>query len=343
MPAKKTREIPFEMVVRALLDESKMFPPSYLHRFSDISAGELKQLKEIWPEINPARRVALMEDLEELEETDTLVSFRDLSTFALTDSEPMVRIHAIQLLWEYPNPDLVEKFTDLLENDPQPAVRAAAASALGMFVYLGELEEIAQPLHQQVVEALLRVTSGPDQAIVRRRALEALGFSGREEVAQLIQSAFQQGDVDWLQSAVFAMGRSADPRWEEPVLRMLTHEDNNIREEAIRAAGLLELAAAREPLLTMLQNLEEDDDAFETLIWSLSQIGGEGIRDALERIAEDTEDDDVAEFIDSALENLDFTEGFDIVDMFDFNDDPEGYIVDDGDGSEPDESDGENR
>ena len=43
-------------------------------------------------------------------------------------------------------------------------------------------------------------------------------------------------------------------------------------------------------------------------IWSLSQIGGDGVRSALESLLESTEDDEEANQIENALENLDFTE-----------------------------------
>lgn len=320
MPAKKQKNIPFQLVVAALLDENTPFPPTYLHRFSKMAADELEQLKRAWLQVNPARRLALLEDLEDMLEGDNLVILDDLSRFALQDPDPAVRTTAIRMLWDDPDLKLVNTFTGILRTDPEPVVRAAAASALGLFVYLGELEEVPDGLHEQVEDELLRVMGGPDHAIVRRRALESLGYSGREEVVELIQSGYQNGDLEWLASALFAMGRSADPRWERPVLEMLRHEDTTVQTEAARAAGALELAAAREPLLELLEQPQAlEDDLYAAVVWSLSQIGGENVRETLERMAEETDDDEDADFLDQALENLDFTEGFDVLDMFDFD------------------------
>lgn len=331
MPAGKKQNVPFQMVMDALLDESKMFPPTYLRRFSDISKEELEQVKKIWPQVNPARRVALLEDLEELNDTDMTVSFKDFNRFALSDSEPGVRVIAVRMLWEEPENALAHTFTQMMDNDPDATVRSAAASALGMFVYLGELEEIPQPLHQQVVEDLLRVTSGPDTALVRRRALESLGFSGREEVQPLIQSGFDNGDLEWMTSALYAMGRSADPRWEQAVLSTLDHDDPRVQAEAVRAAGQLELVSAREMLINLVSLYPElDEDVYAAAIWSLSQIGGEDVRAVLENELEQTEDDDLADYIESALENLEFTEEFEVLDMFDFEPDDEEEDEEDG-------------
>lgn len=331
MPAGKKQNVPFQMVMDALLDESKMFPPTYLRRFSDISKEELEQVKKIWPQVNPARRVALLEDLEELNDTDMTVSFKDFNRFALSDSEPGVRVIAVRMLWEEPENALAHTFTEMMDNDPDATVRSAAASALGMFVYLGELEEIPQPLHQQVVDDLLRVTSGPDTALVRRRALESLGFSGREEVQPLIQSGFDNGDLEWMTSALYAMGRSADPRWEQAVLSTLDHDDARVQAEAVRAAGQLELVSAREMLINLVSQYPElDEDVYAAAIWSLSQIGGEDVRAVLENELEQTEDDDLADYIESALENLEFTEEFEVLDMFDFEPDDEEEDEEDG-------------
>jgi hypothetical protein len=56
------------------------------------------------------------------------------------------------------------------------------------------------------------------------------------------------------------------------------------------------------------------DDAHEDVraaaIWALSEVGGEGVRSHLEAMQEDTEDEDEADLIESALENLSFAEDF---------------------------------
>jgi hypothetical protein len=322
MPEKKPKNVPFQIVIAALLDESKVFPPSYLHRFSNISESELDQVRKVWLQVNPARRLALIEDLEELAESDFLVILNNFSRFALDDPDPAVRTVAVRMLWDDPDLSLIVIFTRMMLEDSEPTVRAAAASALGMFVYLGELEEIPTEKHQAVEDTLLRVMGSPEQSIVRRRALESLGFSSRDEVVELIQSGFDSSDIDWQTSALYAMGRSADPRWEQAVLSMLDHEDTGVQTESVRAAGNLELAQAREPLLALLEIREDlDDEVYAAAIWSLSQIGGENVRETLEQLAETVEDEDEQEYIERALENLEFTEDFGILDMFDFDPD----------------------
>lgn len=321
-------EVSFNLITKSLLDNSQPFPPSYLHRFSDISPEDLARLKSVWPQVLSDRRAALLEDLENLADADTLVSFDDLCKFTLEDSDPRVRQTSLQILWESNDTSLIPKFIRMMETDENQLVRAAAASSLGQFVYLGELEEISKGWLDQVADHLISVHRSKEVDLVRRRALESLGFSSREEVKDFIIAAYHKEDNDWIVSALFAMGRSADTAWVPSILEMLDHPDTEVQFEAVRALGELEAVQARSPLLAMLEEGIEDDEVRLGVIWSLSKIGGEDVKDALEQLLEETEDEDEAELIEEAMENLFFTEGFDQFNMFDFDPDAENGLED---------------
>ena len=312
-----TQNAPFLTVVDALLDDSKPFPARYLHRFSDMEPDDLKQLKKVWPEVSPRRKHTLLEDLEDLAETDTLTSFDDLARSLLADPDPEVRARAIRLLWECEDVKLIPVYLDMLNNDEDVEVRAAAANALGQFVYLGELDKIPAELHHEVEDQLLAATSSSNETLIRRRALESLGYSGRKEVIPLIEAAYGEKKNDWVVSALFAMGRSSDNRWKKQVLSQLRSPDEDIRSEAIHAAGELELESARPVLLDLLED-EEDLEVRRELIWALSRIGGEGVRSKLEELLEIEEDDEEADFIEEAMDTLSFTEdmgNFSLIDV----------------------------
>lgn len=335
------KNVTFQEIITALLDNQHPFSPAYLHRFSDLSNNDLELLKNAWPQIAAERRISLLADLDELQDSDTLLSFEALARFALNDSEAGARKYALDLLWDAESLDLLPIFMRMLENDLSPEVRASAASALGHFIYRGELEEIPQDALHRVEDLLLKVTTGNDTLEVRRHALEALGYSSRDEIPALIKSAYESGSREWKISALFAMGRSADTVWAPQVLKMLNHPDPEIQLEAVRAAGELELDIAREPLLEMISIGIENQDVRMAAAWALSQIGGDGVREALEKIAEEAEDDDEMDFIETALENLEFTTDFHLLSMeFDEldEDDLNTYLEQDiSDDSEEDE------
>ena len=313
----------FQSVLDALLSDRKEFPRRYLQEFSDIGTLELKTLLDVWPQVKPSRKLTLLEDLDALAETDTLVSFDDFARALLTDPEPEVRTRAIRLLDEYEDPKVVPSYLDMLKSDPDLNVRAEAANALHLFVDLGELEEIPENIYHQVEDALLAAAASEDNVRVRRVALESLGYSSRSEVITLIESAFHRSEPAWQASALVAMGRSADDRWEDEITRSLVHVDDRIRTAAVQAAGELSLQAARPILLKMLGE-EEDATILSAVIWSLSQIGGEDVRTYLENLLDQLEDDEQIAFLEEALDNLAFTEDLERFDLLAF--DPDGEL-----------------
>ncbi len=315
-----TKQTSFQTILDALLDTKKDFPRTHLKQFSDIDPQSLQSFLEIWPRVKSSRKLLLLDGLITLLDSDTLVSFDDLAIALLEDTEPGVRARAIHLLSESDNPKLAGRLIDILKNDTDLEPRIEAANLLGEYVLLGELEELNEDLHHEIEDALMKVINSDEHASLRRASLEALGYSSRMEAETLIQSAFNRADPLWKTSALIAMGRSKDEKWGDQVVGMLLDEDPRMRLASVQAAGELSLAAARPILLNMLE--EEDDEGISSAaIWSLSQIGGEDVRAYLEALLDQTDDDESIEFIENALENLDFTEDMDVFDLMSLDED----------------------
>lgn len=312
-------ELSFEKVMAALLDFDTPFPPQYLHRFSDLVGDEFVQFKAAWPALPDWRRKGLLEDLEQMFEADTLLSFEAICRLALLDAHPKVRFIALRSLQDYNVEDLIPQFIQFLNTDSDHEIRALAASALGQYIYLGELEELSKSILETIEVGLLQAAINGKTSLIRRRAIESLGFSSRQEVPGLIESAFNTQDEEWIASALLAMGRTYDSRWKATVLKMLDHRSPKIRYEAVRAAGELEISAAREPLIVMLG--EDDREVVLATVWALSQIGGEELEQIFENILKETESDEEAELIEEALDNLLFNESIGLHDSFDLDDD----------------------
>ncbi len=69
----------------------------------------------------------------------------------------------------------------------------------------------------------------------------------------------------------------------------------------------------------MLEEDALDEDLRMAIIWSLSQIGGEDVRQKLEDLLSEAEDGEEMEFLQEALDNLFLTEGLSSFEMFDFD------------------------
>lgn len=329
--------IPLQRVLDALLDSDTPLNPRYLYRLSDLEKSEIIQLEAVWPRVALWRRQALLEDIEDLSEQDSLLSFEALGRFAAGDEDPRVRQLALETLADYEETSLARLFIARLKDDPAPNVRAAAASGLGRFVYAGELDEIPDRLRQEIETLLLNTLRSQDAPEVRRAALESMGYSGRDEMPDLIAQAFASEDRKWQASALFAMGRSATVQWQPQIMRMLESSFPSLRMEAARAAGELELHDATPQLIEMLD--DPDLGARQAAIWSLSQLGGQGVRQVLERLAKHTDDEAELDLLEEALENLAFNEGAQMMPLFNFpkneqgeDDQPETLVEDDDEG-----------
>ncbi len=346
-------KVEFSSILNALVDEERPFPPKYLQHLSDLTPEKAEQLAGIWKDIPASRRLSMLEDLEEMQEEDTRLLFNDVALLALQDEEPSARARAISMLWDTGSEGLIPVYTRLSLHDPAVEVRAAATWGLGMYIYLGELEELNAEL-KPIEDHLIAVANGADDALVRRRAIESLGFSSRDEVPALIEAAYNMDDPDWISSALFAMGRSYDAtRYETHVRRMLNHPKFNVQLEAVRACGELTLESSRRSLLDLFEEEALDPDIRDAAIWALSQIGGEQVEETLEDLLEKAENDEDEEFILNALDNLSLTEQVNKMDLMDIDLEDEelfGNVVDleaessddeDDEESDDEEDDGE--
>jgi len=278
-----------------------------LQEFSDLDPASLQTVMQAWPHILAKQKHILLDGLNRLAEENTLVSFEDLARRLLNDPDGQVRLRAIRLLEESDDPKLTGAFLKILSSDDDSETRREVASALGRFVELGELEQIPAAVLREVEDALLEKANGDDQSVIRRSALESLGYSSRPEVATLIQSSIRRENPDWQASALVAMGLSSDERWEEQVLSRLTDTNLGVRLAAVEAAGELRLASARSLLFQVLEE-EDEDQVSSAAIWSLSQIGGEDVRIYIQNLLDLAEDDEGVQFLEEALENLEFTD-----------------------------------
>lgn len=252
-----------------------------LYGLSNLERGEAEQVWAVWSELPVRTRRKMAQMMVDIAESDFEVNFDEVFRLVLEDPDATVRLAAVDGLWESEDVRLVPVLAGILRNDLAAEVRAAAATSLGRFLLSGELGKIRSRPHQQAFQALLAAcTNEKEELEVRRRALESLAYSGEDEVADLIRAAYRHPDERMRISAVFAMGRSADDRWAAEVMRELHSPSPQMRYEAARACGELELTAAVPHLLELLEDV--DAEVQEAAIWALGQIGGDEARQALD-------------------------------------------------------------
>src|SRR5690606_855672 len=270
---------------------------------SGLSAAQIPRVQEAWVTLSVDYRHKLLQQMLDISETNFELDYRLIGMLALEDDDPTVRTDAVELLWDDDSLETMDRLIDLAQWDESVQVRAASASALGRFILAGELGDLPETetiRAQDVVVSLL--TSEDEDVEVRRRALEAIANCSHEIVQEAINEAYQSDDPRMQASAVFAMGRTCDNRWNDIVLREIDNADPAIRYEAARASGELEIEEAVPHLARLAQG--PDREIKEVAIWSLGEIGGSyamKILGALADVAEQDEDDDLLEAIEEAI------------------------------------------
>ena len=314
-------EITFQTVLDHLLDSKKDIPSGHLSYYSDLDPKSLRLFLDVWSSVPQNRKLLLLDSLIKHLDEDTIVSYEDIGKALLTDPDAEVRACALGLLVESDDPKLVDTLLKIFQADADLAPRLKAAKLLGEFILMGELEELDEAHLHKIEEALIAVIRSDENPSLRRAAVEAFGYSGREESVAILESAYEREDPQWVASALCAMGRSHDNRWDENVTNKLLDPDPRVRHAAAEAAGELSIEEAAPIMLKMLEDEEEDDDVTMAAIWALSQIGGEDTRAYILNMIENSDDEDVTEFLEDALENLDFNEQLNKFDLLSLDED----------------------
>lgn len=306
MTKKSTKEISFDDALAAL-GASKTLSDAVLRAFSDLEGERLAAWQGAWRNLGADRRLAIIEQLRELAEGDIEADFRNLFRFGLADPNERVRLASVESLYEDDHAGLITPLTVLLRDDPAETVRAAAAEALGRFVYAGEIDRLSEERRTHAYAALMRaLLTTPEASLVHRRALEALAYVSNEEMDLQIRDAYNsQNDLLRL-SAIVAMGRSNNRVYRDIVRDELHSVSPAVRREAANASGELEDDDAVPELAQLLD--DPDESVRFAALDALALIGGNDAKRLLQAAAE-SDDAELVEYAEQALEEFEFWHG----------------------------------
>lgn len=198
----------------------------------------------------------------------------------IQDADSLVRQEAITCVWEYfSDSNLVDKIMELSLQDEDITVRENAIIGLGRIIYEGDFEDyesdedieeayigdtliepiVDRNLYFKVKNFLLKLIKDETVPLtVRRKCLESLSYIGYlEEIKKLIFYFYNMPEEESKISAIFAMGQGTADAWGNYILFHLDDPSNQIKIEAIRAAGNMELIKAKKKILDLCY----DDDS----------------------------------------------------------------------------------
>jgi hypothetical protein len=205
---------PIEPTLDHLTNSGEPLVSSTLADLSNLIPEEMKLFEQAWVVIEPERQRQIMHWLVELAEDDVKLDFDSIFKSCLNDQDAEVRSKAIEGLCESEDTSLIKPLINLLEQDSSEKVQAVAATVLGKFVMLVELEKLRSNYKFKIEHVLLSVTNDRSRPIeVRRCALEAVAPLSLPEVKRAIIEAYQSHNPKLKISAIYAMGKNCDPSW----------------------------------------------------------------------------------------------------------------------------------
>jgi HEAT repeat protein len=318
------RKIPIQEVIARLADLNNALEIKYLYRLSDLEGDDLNELEMAWSHIPTLRRVTLIEDVEKICADNYSLSYIALGLLAIKDPDVSVRLHGVRTLAEYEEESLIPVLLKLIEEEEDGPVRAAIVDAMGKYIYYGEIEEIPAPVLKSIEDLLIYLAEADPFDHVRRSSIEALGFSSRKEVNNLIKKAYLSTEKEWIASALFAIARSANKKWAPQVLEKLDNIHPTIRKEAAQAAGELEINEAVPKLIQLIE--DPNPDVRMNSIWALSQIASDEVFEILTQLYGEADNQEEIQFLEEAIENLQFNQEIHSLDLMDFPEDYEDYV-----------------
>ena len=298
--------LPLEDYLEELQDTGEPLVTSKLAILSDLSPEEAEAFDRGWLDIDVERRRQVVSRLTDLLEDNFELDFDAALRACLADPDGIVRARAAEGLGASDDRHLIEPLTDLLLEDEDQAVRAAAAGVLGKFALLAELGRLPGDDAARVEEALLAAFDREGEDVdVRCRVLEAVSPLGKPEVEEMIRRAYRSDILEFQVSAVYAMGRNCNPGWLPVLLKELRSPSAELRYEAIRACAELEAEEAVHHLVELAR--DNDAEVQMAAIEALGEIGGEEAKEVLEEHIE-SESESVREAARDALDEIGFWE-----------------------------------
>jgi HEAT repeat protein len=299
-------DVDFGDYLAELADGSVRLRVAGLKQLSSMTREQAAEFSSVWPGIDVRRRRRLVQELADLAEDNIDLDFDAVFFRGLDDEDADVRLESVRGLWEHDGTDLIAPLLRVLGADPSPGVRAEAALALGRFVMLSEMGRLRERYFHDVERGLRRVLEDHREVEeVRARALEAMGPFDGAWVRQAIREAYESGVRRLKASALYAMGRSCQPRWLPLMLRELASEEAELRYEAAVACGEMADEAAVPHLVPLLS--DGDEEVRAAAVAALGEIGGAEAKAALVSLVEGPSSP-LREAAVAALAGIDFGE-----------------------------------
>ncbi|NHJ38590.1 MAG: hypothetical protein FK731_01060 [Asgard group archaeon] len=210
----------------------------------------------------------------------------DISYERAVAAEALGKIHAKEAI-----PILLETAIE----DQDILVREKAVKALG------NVES------KEATDILIQILQNEQNKDLRLEVIDAFGKIGGKEVIKALENVIEEDSDDDIR--IKAINALVDIKSETSgtILTALLYEDQSfqVRKAAGKALGILGKADMVDPLVDMLQNLEEDESILEIVKDTLLKLGQKGYVSALIGIIKNSDDIDIKDEATKMIVDID--------------------------------------
>lgn len=294
----------YETLLSELADPEKPLSLTAYPLLSDMPGTVFNRVVSLWPTVDAEKRDTIARTMADIAEDNYQVDYAPFFNLFTQDERESVRLAGLDILWDSDNTDLVRPIIEIMQNDASTEVRASATATLGHFIMMAQWGEISEVVEGPILDALFEVLDNPvTPLLMRKAALESVAPAPHPRVKELIQEAYDKGDDSMQISAVFSMGRSADPYWVPTLRGELESIDSEMRLEAARAIGTIGDSSSSDELAELAKH-DEDLEVRLASIHALSQIGNQTAAAVLSQISEEDDNEEIQEAVEEAIESM---------------------------------------
>jgi hypothetical protein len=222
------------------------------------------------------------------------------------------------------NDSMADTLMSILKSGDEPAeLRATVAISFGAALEAADIHGVDDPemsriseAHFEQIKILLHSLFDDERnpKLFRRRCLEASVRASANWHQDAIAKVHASGDKEWLLTAVFCMKYVQG--FDNQILEALKNTDPEIQYEAVKAAGIWEMAAAWPSVFALVQDPKTPKDLLIAAIHSVAEIRPGDASENLHHLTS-SEDVEIAEEAEDAI--LEAMAGDDFVDEDDLD------------------------
>ncbi len=190
---------------------------------------------------------------------------------AADHKDPKRRAAALEALWSHPCEGTLSVLLNALHRDPDHRAQAAAAQALGRYVWsgmqmdesldekFGVFDDVTHANVLNVVRNLTEVWQDTTRDMsVRYAAFDALAWDPPEPILEAIEQLWKGVGLEGRRHALRAMGRSGRPEYRPRIRQVIVDRDPDLILHALEAACLNAGDELEDELLAMTEDAEAE-------------------------------------------------------------------------------------